>query len=128
MSAKIANGLQSSTIFKALKGHLIRRIQSKKLIMVSHSYADNVECMGIYSTFHKTDCHLTGLKIASDWSPWATKNRPGRLEIMIQEPIGELRIGLSQCQPRQWIRYRFLFQCLYLLSLWGSWSGSMSLK
>ena len=37
----------------------------------------------------------TGLKIASDWSPWATKNRPGRLEIMIQEPIGELRIGLS---------------------------------
>ena len=38
---------------------------------------------------------ITGLKIASDWSPWATKNRPGRLEIMIQEPIGELRIGLS---------------------------------
>ena len=37
----------------------------------------------------------SGLKIASDWSPWATKNRPGRLEIMIQEPIGELRIGLS---------------------------------
>ena len=36
-----------------------------------------------------------GLKIASDWSPWATQNRPGRLEIMIQEPIGELRIGLS---------------------------------
>ena len=26
---------------------------------------------------------------------WAAKNRPGRLEIMIQEPIGELRIGLS---------------------------------
>ena len=39
---------------------------------------------------------LTGLKIASDWSPWATKkNRPGRLEIMTQEPIGELHIGLS---------------------------------
>ena len=31
----------------------------------------------------------------SDWSPWANKNRTGRLEIMIQKPIGELRIGLS---------------------------------
>ena len=50
---------------------------------------------------------VSGLKIASDWSPWATKNRPGRLEIMIQEPIGELRIGLSATA----IRYRFLFQC-----------------
>ena len=26
----------------------------------------------------------------------ATKNRPERLEIMNQEPIGELRIGLSE--------------------------------
>ena len=28
-----------------------------------------------------------GLKIASNWSPWATKNRPGRIEIMTREPI-----------------------------------------
>ena len=28
-----------------------------------------------------------GLKIASNWSPWATKNRPGRIEIMTWEPI-----------------------------------------
>ena len=28
----------------------------------------------------------TGLKIASNWSPWATKNRPGRIEIMTREP------------------------------------------
>ena len=41
------------------------------------------------------DRDITGLKIASDWSPWATKNRPRRLEIMIQEPIGELHIGPS---------------------------------
>ena len=26
-----------------------------------------------------------GLKIASNWSPWATKNRPGRIEIMTRE-------------------------------------------
>ena len=29
----------------------------------------------------------SGLKIASNWSPWATKNRPGRIEIMTREPI-----------------------------------------
>ena len=28
-----------------------------------------------------------GLKIASNWSPWATKNRTGRIEIMTGEPI-----------------------------------------
>ena len=29
----------------------------------------------------------SGLKIVSNWSPWATKNRPGRIEIMTWEPI-----------------------------------------
>ena len=29
----------------------------------------------------------SGLKIASNWSPWATKNRPGRIEIMTREPF-----------------------------------------
>ena len=37
----------------------------------------------IYSVFGM----VSGLKIASNWSPWATKNRPGRIEIMTQEPI-----------------------------------------
>ena len=58
-----------------------------------------------FSPFH----NIPGLKIASDWSPWATKNRPGRLETMIQEPIGELHIGLSATAVA--LIPFFLFQC-----------------
>ena len=32
-------------------------------------------------------CVSAGLKIASNWSPWATKNRPGQIEIMTREPV-----------------------------------------
>ena len=35
-----------------------------------------------------TSAHCSaGLKIASNWSPWATKNRLGRIEIMTREPF-----------------------------------------
>ena len=30
--------------------------------------------------------YYTGLKIASNWSPWVTKNRPGLIERMTREP------------------------------------------
>ena len=38
---------------------------------------------------------MQGSKLRAIGRHGRRKNSPGRLEIMIQEPIGELRIGLS---------------------------------
>ena len=43
--------------------------------------------IGLHVTRAFTHTMYSGLKIASNWSPWATKNRPGRIEIMTREPI-----------------------------------------